>query len=128
VTRATRRLGRFENVHILLVEDHPDTRVILLKLLTRCGHDVAAAETVQEALLLLDTLRFDVLVSDIGLPDGSGLELVVEAKRRQRLKQTVALTAFGTEDDRKRGLRAGYDYYLTKPLDFTRLQSVLAEA
>ncbi len=45
VTRATRRLGRFENVHILLVEDHPDTRVILLKLLARCGHDVAAAET-----------------------------------------------------------------------------------
>ncbi len=127
VTRATNRLARFMGVHILIVEDHPDTRVILLKLLVRCGHDVAAAETVKEALLLLDTFRFDVLVSDIGLPDGSGLELVVEAKRRQRLKQTVALTAFGTEDDRNRGLRAGYDYYLTKPLDFRRLQSVLAE-
>ncbi|MBA2744481.1 MAG: response regulator [Chthoniobacterales bacterium] len=111
-----------------MVEDHPDTRLVLSKLLTHCGYDVAAAENFREALQLLDTFRFDVLVSDIGLPDGCGLELVAEAKRRQRLRQTVALSAFGSEDDRRRGLRAGYDYYLTKPLDFTRLRNVLAEA
>ena len=115
-------------MHILVVEDHPDTRTILSKLLIRCGYDVAAAENVHDALQLLDHLRFDVLLSDIGLPDGDGLELVREAKRRQPLRQTVALTALGTDEDRARGHRAGFDHYFTKPVDFRRLRSVLQEA
>ena len=114
-------------MHILLVEDHADTRVVLSKLLIHCGYDVAAAENVHDALQLLDHLRFDVLLSDIGLPDGDGLELVGEARKRQPLRQTVALTALSTAADRKRGREAGFDHYLTKPVDFNRLRSVLAE-
>ena len=119
---------RLSGVHILLVEDHADTRVVLSKLLKHCGHDVATAETVREALEWLTNVRFDVLLSDIGLPDGDGLALVAEARRRQPLKRTVALTALATAEDRDRGRRAGFDDYLTKPLDFHRLRSVLAQA
>lgn len=115
-------------MHILLVEDHPDTRTVLARLLSRCGYDVATAENVHEALTLLANLRFDVLLSDIGLPDGDGLELVCEARKRQPLKRAVALTALATDEDRARGLSAGFDEYLTKPLDFRRLRTVLADA
>ncbi len=115
-------------MHILLVEDHTDTRVVLSRLLNHCGHDVSAAGTVGDALILLGNLRFDVLLSDIGLPDGDGLELVCEARKRQPLKRAVALTALATDEDRERGMQAGFDDYLTKPLDFRRLRSVLAAA
>ncbi len=101
--------------------------MILSGLLTHCGHEVAAAASVQDALLLLNHLRFDVLVCDIGLPDGSGLDLVVEAKKRQPWEKTLALTAHGQSEERERGLRAGFDEYLTKPFDFHHLRSLLGE-
>lgn len=82
----------------------------------------------QEALCLLENLRFEVLVSDLGLPDGNGLDLVVEAKKRQPWKKTVALTAHECSGDKELGLRAGFDEYLTKPFDFHQLRSLLAEA
>ncbi len=115
-------------MHILLVEDHNDTRVALSRLLERIGHDVTAAASVNEAFMFLGDFVFDVLLSDIGLPDGSGLQVVAEAKRRQQFKQTVAITAFGSNDDRERGRAAGFDHYLTKPVDFARLRALLATA
>jgi DNA-binding response OmpR family regulator len=112
-------------VHILLVEDHADTRRALSKLLIHYGHNVASAENVRDALHLLDTIQFDAFLSDIGLPDGDGLALVQEAKRRQKFRATVAITALASADDRQRGLRAGFDHYLTKPLEVRRLRAVL---
>ena len=61
----------------------------------------------------------------IALPDGSGLELVAEAKKRQRFMKAVALTGLGQAEDRDRGLRAGFDEYLTKPVDLYQLCAVL---
>jgi len=84
------------------------------------------AATMQDALRLLDHLRFEALVCDIGLPDGSGLDLVVEAKKRQPWKKTVALTAHTQSEEMELGLRAGFDEYLTKPFDFHQLRSILA--
>jgi CheY-like chemotaxis protein len=115
-------------VNILLVEDHSDSREVLSNLLTHCGHDVTTAANLQDALVLLGHLRFEVLVSDIGLPDGSGLELVAEAKKRQPWKKTVALTARAQNGEKELGLQAGFDEYLTKPFDFHLLRSLLAEA
>ena len=115
-------------MRVLLVEDHRDTRLVLSNLLTRYGHDVLSTETVHDALQLLDDTEFDMLLSDIGLPDGDGCELVEEAKRRQPLKMTVALTALVSAEDRQRGLQAGFDHYLTKPLDVRQLRQVMAEA
>jgi hypothetical protein len=118
---------RLQGVRILIVEDHTDTRVVLSRLLNHIGHEVISAENVHDALAFLSNIRFDILLSDIGLPDGDGLALVVEAKRRQPLKTTVALTALASNDDRTRGLRAGFDHYLTKPLDFRKLRTVLSD-
>lgn len=115
-------------MHILLVEDHADTREILARLLARCGHEISTAENMHEALGLLSDQQFDALVSDIGLPDGDGLQVMVEARKRQPLKTSVALTALATDADRARGFEAGFDHYLTKPFDFARLRSVLAAA
>jgi PAS domain S-box-containing protein len=112
------------SLHLLLVDDHADTRHVLSRLLTKCGHEVATADSAQSALKLLEGGRFDALISDIGLPDGDGYGLVREAKRKSPLK-TVALSGFGTEEDVRRSLEAGFDYHLTKPVDLNGLQSVL---
>ena len=115
-------------VTILLVEDHRDSRDILSGLLNHCGHEVITAANIEDALRLLGHLRFEALVCDIGLPDGSGLDLVVEAKKRQPWKKTVALTAHEQCEEMELGLRAGFDAYLTKPFDFHQLRSILEEA
>ncbi len=112
---------------ILLVEDHDDTRCVLARLLDRFGHGVTPAATVADARRLLHELQFDVLLSDIGLPDGTGFDLVAEAKQLRPMK-AVALTAWASDEDRERGRRAGFDHYLTKPLDCARLRSLLAAA
>ncbi len=113
-------------MNILLVEDHDDSRIVLSNLLIHCGYEVATAANMRDALLLLSDLRFDVLLSDIGLPDGSGLELVAEARKRQTWKKTVALTALDRVWERELGLLAGFDEYLTKPFDFHQLRALLA--
>jgi DNA-binding response OmpR family regulator len=126
--RARRFRCDFTVVNILLVEDHSDSREVLSGLLNHCGHEVITAATMQDALRLLDHLRFEALVCDIGLPDGSGLDLVVAAKKRQPWKKTIALTAHNQSEEMELGLRAGFDEYLTKPFDFHQLRSILAES
>jgi PAS domain S-box-containing protein len=112
------------SLRLLLVDDHADTRNVLSRLLTKCGHEVVTCDSAQGALRLLDSTEFDALISDIGLPDGSGYDLVREAKGKQSLKG-VALSGFGTEEDIRRSAEAGFDYHLTKPIDFPDLQSLL---
>jgi DNA-binding response OmpR family regulator len=112
-------------VNILLVEDHGDTRTTLVSLLSRCGHTVIAAETQAEALKLLNGERVDVLLCDLGLPDGDGLEVVVGAKSLNPDIKAVALTGRDSDDDYATGFYAGFDHYLTKPFDFGELRSLI---
>lgn len=112
------------SLRLLLVDDHVDTRGVLSRLLRKDGHDVATADSAQSALKLLESDRFDALISDIGLPDGNGYDLVREAKRKQQLK-AVALSGFGTEADIRNSLEAGFDYHVTKPIDVNGLRSLL---
>lgn len=112
------------SLRLLVVDDHGDTRRILSRLLGKCGHEVFTADGGRSALELIDTERFDALVSDIGLPDISGYELVREAKRRQPM-QGIALSGFGMEEDVRRSLEAGFDYHLTKPVEFQELRALL---
>ena len=112
---------------ILLVEDHGETRTVLSTLLGRSGHEVAAAGNVREAVALLEGTPFEVLICDIGLPDGSGMEVLSEAKKREGWKKLVALTAHDESEEREQGLRAGFDEYLTKPFDYHELRSLLGE-
>jgi hypothetical protein len=92
-----------------------------------CGHQVSTAANVHDALTLIGGFRFEIMLCDIGLPDGSGLELVAEAKKRQPSTKTVALTGRDQIEDRELGLKAGFDEYLTKPFDFHHLRSLLGE-
>ncbi len=113
-----------KSMRLLLVDDHADTRRILSRLLGKCGHDVSTADCGESALKLMETEQFDAIISDIGLPDTSGYELVREAKRRQPV-QGIALSGFGMEEDVRRSLEAGFDYHLTKPVEFHELRSLL---
>lgn len=113
---------------MLVVEDHNDTRDLLVRLLERIGHTVIGVGTAREALDFLKVFRFTALVCDIGLPDGTGLEVVKEAKRLQPWDRTIALTAYGAPADVERGHMAGFDHYLTKPMDFGYLRWLLAAA
>ncbi len=115
------------SLHILLVDDHDDTRRIVSRLLTRQGHQVDLATNVKTALASLEAAPFDLLISDIGLPDGSGVEIMSAAKTRHANIRGIVLSGFGMEEDRRRSLEAGFDYHLTKPLDFTMLQKLLVE-
>lgn len=112
-------------LQILIVEDHGDTRRVLTGLLGHFGHSISAADTVKSAMAFLKAKRFDAVVSDLNLPDGSGYDVIREAKRHQPLTG-IALTARGESEDVERGREAGFDYHLTKPVDFSQLRGVLA--
>jgi signal transduction histidine kinase/DNA-binding response OmpR family regulator len=117
----TRKLMR-----ILLVEDHEDTNRSLTYLLRRRGYHVQAARTVQSALDLAANERFDVLVSDIGLPDGSGIELMRALNSKHPIFG-IALTGFGMEEDVRRSRDVGFRHHLIKPVDLNRLDSLIQE-
>ena len=113
----------------MLVEDHKDTRNVLSTLLQHSGHNVMVAANYGEALRLLVRIRIpaDIFLCDLGLPDGDGLDLVGKAKiLRPRIK-TIAVTARASENDKELGRTAGFDYYVTKPVDYPQLRTLLAE-
>lgn len=111
-------------LQILIVEDHGETRRVLTGLLGHFGHAISAADTVKSAMAFVQAKRFDAVLSDVGLPDGSGYDIIREAKRHQHLTG-VALTARGEEEDIEHGRQAGFDFHLTKPVDFAELRAVL---
>jgi signal transduction histidine kinase len=111
---------------VLLVEDHPDTARILARLLKSIGYSVTTAGTVAEALALADGHRFDFLLSDIGLPDGSGCEIARELCSRKLVARALALSGFGQPEDIARSLEAGFADHLIKPINFEKLRDVLA--
>jgi CheY-like chemotaxis protein len=108
-------------MRILVVEDEVDTRDLLRRFLTASGAVVLTAATANEALEVLARSRVDFLVSDIGLPDVDGYDLL------QRIRRTnpsatggipaVALTAYARAEDRMRAFRAGYQAHLAKPVE-----------
>jgi signal transduction histidine kinase/ActR/RegA family two-component response regulator len=104
---------------VLLIEDHPDTVEVLTALLMDRGFKVEAATSL-EAARRIDLETVDVIVSDIGLPDGTGLELMKELRARAR-RPAIALTGFGMESDVRASEAAGFDLHLTKPVSIERL-------
>ena len=113
-------------LRILLVDDHTDTVITLGALLRNLGYDVACAETVRQALQLAKESRFDLLVSDIGLPDGSGHDLMRQIRARQSIAG-IALSGFGMEDDLEKSRAVGFTDHLIKPVNVDRLQATLRE-
>jgi PAS domain S-box-containing protein len=113
-------------LRILLIEDHDDTRRVLARLLRHFGHEIAVADSSQSAFAMINARDFDVILSDIGLPDGSGYDIIAEVKRTRPVKG-VALTGFGTDDDIRRSKEAGFDFHLIKPVDVHELRSILSQ-
>ena len=109
---------------ILLVEDHENTRTSLTRLLARRGYEVRPADSLAAARRLAETETFDVLVSDLGLPDGSGYDLMADLKKNYALKG-IALSGYGMEQDLKRSRDAGFIDHLVKPVEITLLDSSL---
>lgn len=113
-------------LRILLVEDHGDTRRVLARLLRNAGHAVEAAEHAAAALELFARQPFDLLISDLGLPDESGLELMRKLRAAKPGLTGICLSGYGMEDDREACRAAGFSEHLTKPVDRQRLLAAIA--
>ncbi len=109
---------------ILLVEDHYPTLSVLTRLLTRAGHRVTAADSVASALEEAGKGSFDIVLSDLGLPDGTGHELMMQLRDRYGLRG-IALSGYGMEQDLARSREAGFVSHLVKPVDFGQLSRAL---
>ena len=124
---AMRRIApQSASLRILLVEDHGETLELFGRLLRHLGHEISMADCVRCALRLVESKEFDLVLADICLPDGNGYEVISEAKRIQPVK-AVALTGLGTDEDIQRSREAGFDFHLTKPVDFFELRTVLSQ-
>lgn len=111
-------------LQILLVEDHKDTARVLGRILKTAGYEVSHADSVATARELANARRFDLVISDVGLPDGSGLDLMQGLRETQGLAG-IALSGFGTEDDVAASTAAGFAEHLTKPVEWERLRSAI---
>ena len=119
--------GPVIQICILLVEDHESTRIPLTRLLARKGYQVIAVSSGAEALEAVSKAKFDLVLSDIGLPDMDGFELMKILRDHHGLKG-IALTGYGMETDILRGSDAGFVAHLTKPISVKVLERALAIA
>jgi CheY-like chemotaxis protein len=101
---------------VLLIEDDADTVRLMSRVLRSMGCQVRSATTVHDAIDLAWKERFQLVISDIGLPDGSGLEVMRELSSRFALSG-IAVSGYGTEEDVRRSLEAGFAQHITKPLN-----------
>ena len=114
------------SLRVLLVEDHEDTRHVLHQLMTRWGHTVTAAGAVAQARDAIAAGSFDLLLSDISLPDGSGIE-VVAALREKSNAPAVAMSGYGMDADLARARAAGFTEHIVKPVGRESLRELLAK-
>jgi signal transduction histidine kinase len=114
-------------LRLLVAEDHDFTRAAMVRLLENDGHRVLAASSVDEALAIAQVQPFDILISDISLSDGSGLELMRELKRRHG-SPGIALSGCGMDKDVRDSLSAGFSTHLVKPVDVEELRTAIVAA
>lgn len=117
--------GAVGGVRVLLAEDHEDTARILSMLLTRAGFKVSVTHSVAEAVRHAADQQVDVLVSDIGLPDGTGYELMRRLRQAHPHLLGVAMSGFGMDEDIRKSSAAGFGEHLVKPVDALRLQHAI---
>ncbi len=117
---------------VLVVEDHPDTRSVLLLMIERWGFDVVGARNGREAMTMVEASDFDLMVVDMAMPLMDGFELAKRVRARSQSKNTpiLAVTALDAPEDRDRCLKAGCSDYLPKPFSFddlkARIEALLA--
>jgi hypothetical protein len=112
---------------ILLVDDHEDTCSALEKLLARRGHRVAVTHNVRSAMEAAVRNKFDLLISDIALPDGTGMDLMMQLRAITNLPG-IAISGFGNNGDIERSLQAGFSEHLIKPVRLDNLEAAIERA
>jgi CheY-like chemotaxis protein len=112
---------------ILLVDDHHDTCAALEKLLVRRGHLVAVTHDVRSAIQAAVRNKFDLLISDIALPDGTGIELMMQLHAISKVPG-IAISGFGHNGDIERSLQAGFSDHLIKPIKLDQLEAAIERA
>jgi CheY-like chemotaxis protein len=131
--QAPQRVGRavaerrpHSKLNILLVEDHEDSLYVMSRLLRKLEYRVTTATCVNAALEAAKADDFDLLISDVSMPDGTGLELMKELLVQRPIKG-IALTGYGMESDIQRTREAGFQKHLTKPISFNDLEAAIRE-
>jgi len=119
-----RELAVATHRRVLLVDDHHDTCIGMKRMLERRGYEITIAHSADQAVEKVRTQDFDLLISDIGLPDRSGYELMREVRLNKNLPG-IALSGFGTEQDVNQARAAGFSEHLTKPINFERLERAI---
>jgi CheY-like chemotaxis protein len=122
-TRASRERSQ-QALKILLVDDHEDTCSALEKLLARRGHLIAVAHNVRAAMEAAVRNKFDLLISDIALPDGTGMDLMMQLRAISNVLG-IAISGFGNNSDIERSLRAGFSEHLIKPVKLDNLEAAI---
>jgi CheY-like chemotaxis protein len=112
-------------VRILLVEDHEDTAALVSTVLGLCGCEVQVVGGLIDALKAVGGSPFAVIMSDLGLPDGTGLDLMRQLRSRGVTTPAIAMTGYGRESDIQQSHEAGFCEHLVKPVDVDLLQSVV---
>src|SRR5881275_283307 len=119
-----RELAVARHRRVLLVDDHHDTCIGMKRMLERHGYEITVAHSADQAVEKVRTQDFDLLISDIGLPDRSGYELMREVRLNKNLPG-IALSGFGAEQDVNQARAAGFAEHLTKPINFERLERTI---
>lgn len=113
-------------LRILLTEDHPDTGRVITRLLQGAGHKVEHVASAERAIELIAPGKFDLLVSDLGLPDFDGYELIRRIRAIDPDLKAICMSGYGTENDIQRARDAGFSEHLTKPVELNTLHSAIA--
>ncbi len=119
--------GGARSLRLLLVEDHPPTLEVMAALLEIAGHEVNTAIDLRSARALAASREFDLVVSDLGLPDGTGFDLMSGLRDQYGLRG-IAVSGYGMEEDLRRSREAGFLEHLVKPVDVEKLKAALARA
>jgi two-component system response regulator PilR (NtrC family) len=113
---------------LLVVDDEPDLRTLYELTLLREGYDVETAACVEEALAQLATRSYSAVITDMRLPDGSGLDVLRALEGGARREKAIVITAYGSAENAVEALKAGAYDYLTKPVDLRQFRAVVAAA
>lgn len=123
-------LPSLSGLQILVVDDETDARDLVSTLLSQCGAEVKTAASVSEAMLLLESLQPDLLISDIGMPEQDGYALIRQIRALERNSEkrlpAIALSAYARLEDRTNALAAGFQMHLAKPVNMAELTTVIA--
>ncbi|MEO8124471.1 MAG: sigma-54 dependent transcriptional regulator [Burkholderiales bacterium] len=113
---------------LLVVDDEPDLRTLYELTLLREGYDIETAGSVEEALARLDARHFSLVISDMRLPDGTGLDVLRRLEETARSEKAIVITAYGSAENAVEALKAGAYDYLTKPVDLKQFRAAVASA